>query len=108
MTQRQLMDALIRLAKAREGGSTLAILQELVADDSSDPLRRIRIALGKILWKRNLLAKLPVSSEDSDRALLEQLNSGKPLLQLQQEEDAQALQEMVAEKLDHAAMVERE
>jgi hypothetical protein len=100
MTQKQLMDALIRLVKAQASGTaTLASLLELVADDSSDPVRRIRIALGKILWKRNLLAKLPVAFGESDKKLLRHLDSGKPLLRLkQQEEEDQDQREQLDEQ----------
>jgi len=94
MTQKQLMDALIRLVKAQGSGTaTLASLLEKVADDSFDPVRRIRIALGKILWKRNLLAKLPVGVGESDRRLLRHLDSGKPLLRIKPQETQEQDQE---------------
>lgn len=100
MTQKQLMDALIRLVKAQGGGASLCGLQELVADDSSDPLRRIRIALGKILWKQNRLAKLPVSSEESDKNLLAVLGCGKPLLALKATPDSEPATEQSPESTD--------
>ena len=80
LTQRQLLDALVRLVKANTF-QTMIKLQSMVGDDSADPLRRCRIALGKIIWKRNLLARQAVSSDDSDRLLLQELIAGNQILQ---------------------------
>mmetsp|Transcript_6715 Transcript_6715/g.19384 ORF Transcript_6715/g.19384 Transcript_6715/m.19384 type:complete len:1435 (+) Transcript_6715:359-4663(+) len=108
MTQKQLMDALLRIvttatsvsalassssSSLKVSAPTLATLRSTVADDSSDPLRRIRIALGKILWKRNLLARCPVTCKDSDGQLRSDLLRGKQLVTMrsrggeQEEED---------------------
>jgi hypothetical protein len=86
LTQKQLMDALLRLVKTSLF-QTLMKLQSLVADDSSDPIRRCRIALGKMLWKRNVLARKAVTSQLGDRMLTADLASGKRLLELQSSAD---------------------
>jgi hypothetical protein len=81
LTHKQLMDALIRLVKANQY-RTLLGLQVMVADDSSDPLRRIRVALGKLVWKGNHLSRKQVSTELSDSKLIKNLKENKPLFSI--------------------------
>ena len=69
LTQKQLMDALVRLVKVSQF-QTLMGLQSLVADDSSNPVRRARIALGKLVWKRNQLVRKEVNVDLSDSCLV--------------------------------------
>jgi hypothetical protein len=91
LTQKQLMDALIRLVKANQF-QTLVGLQGLVTDDSSDPIRRSRAALGKLVWKRNELSRKQVTTDLSDSKLTKDLTQG-PLITIQKEvneEDAEA------------------
>jgi hypothetical protein len=81
LTQKQLVDALLRLIRVNPF-QTLMRLQSLVADDSSDPIRRCRIAIGKMLWKRNLIARKAVMSTGSDLLLSIGLSTGKHLIEL--------------------------
>lgn len=78
LTQKQLMDALIRLVKTNRF-QTLLRLQALVAEDSSDPIRRSRVAVGKLVWKRNLLLRKSVDADLSDSGLIQSL-AKQPLL----------------------------
>lgn len=90
LTQKQLMDALVRLVKANQF-QTLLRLQSLVTDDSSDPVRRSRVALGKLVWKRNQLSRKAVSTDLSDAKITKKLAQG-PLVTIQKgtsEEDAE-------------------
>jgi hypothetical protein len=84
LTQKQLGDALIRLVKGN-GYQTMIGLQGLVADDSNDPIRRSRVSLGRLVWKRNQLARKSVTCDLSDDSIAKQL-SGKPLLTYLKEE----------------------
>ena len=81
LTQKQLMDALVRLVKTNKF-QTMIRLQDMVADDSADPIRRCRVALGKLVWKRNQLSRRPVSAELSDSKAVKLL-AEKPLLSIQ-------------------------
>ena len=81
LTQKQLMDALVRLVKVSQF-QTLMGLQSLVADDSSNPVRRARIALGKLVWKRNQLVRKEVNVDLSDSYLVKML-SVTPLVEIQ-------------------------
>jgi hypothetical protein len=74
LTQKQLMDALVRLVKVSQF-QTLMGLQSLVADDSSNPVRRARIALGKLVWKRNQLVRKEVNVDLSDSCLVKMLSA---------------------------------
>ena len=82
LTQKQLMDALLRLVKSNQF-QTMMRLQSLVGDDSNDPLRRTRIGLGKLVWKRNQLVRKAVSSELSDSKLAKLLEK-QPLVSIHQ------------------------
>jgi hypothetical protein len=65
MTPKQVMDALLRLVSQSKYQTTASLIAA-VPDESSDPLRRIRGAIGKLLWKRNQLSKLEVQAEWTD------------------------------------------
>ena len=80
MNQKDLMGALVRLVKGNQV-QTLTRLQSLVGDDSTNPLRRARIALGKLVWKRNQLARKSATTELSDSSLT-QLLARKPLVEI--------------------------
>jgi Bromodomain len=56
-------------------------LQSMVGEDSSDPLKRCRVALGKLVWKRNLLVRKSMDSDLSDAELCRSIVK-KPLLSL--------------------------
>ncbi|KAG7359493.1 hypothetical protein IV203_034591 [Nitzschia inconspicua] len=86
LSQKQLMDAMLRIVKANPF-QTLIKMQTLVADDSSDPIRRCRIALGKMLYKRNLIARKAVTSQVGDKVLTIDLESGKRLIELNSTSD---------------------
>lgn len=88
LTQKQLMDALIRLVKANQF-QTLLGLQGLVGDDSSDPIRRCRTALGKLVWKSNLLNRKSVSTDLSDAKLIKKV-AGEPLVLIKKDVGGEA------------------
>ena len=77
------MDALTRLVKANQF-QTLMGLQALVADDSNDPVRRARVALGKLVWKQNQLVRKSVNTDWSDGRLLKLLKD-KTLVEIRQQ-----------------------
>jgi hypothetical protein len=68
MTQKQLMDTILRLT-SEKGFHTAMGIQNAVPDESSDPYRRIRTALGRLVWKRNQIARVTVQSKWSDQAV---------------------------------------
>lgn len=82
MTAKQLMELVLRLV-SQKGFHTAVGLLSGVSDDSSDPLRRLRTALGRLVYKRNQLALLNVQSEWSDAPIKEFL-SDKPLFRLEE------------------------
>jgi len=84
LTQKQLMDALLRLIKVNQC-QTLLGLQGVVAEDSSDPIRRCRAGLGKLLWKQNQIVRLETSTELSDAEALKELSKSQ-LLTIEEEE----------------------
>jgi len=81
MTQRQLQDAVLRFVSLQYFQTVTGLLTA-VPDDSSDPIRRIRTVLGKLVWKRNQLAQLPVQIEWSDTPIWKSLSQA-PLISLQ-------------------------
>eukprot|EP00980_Cylindrotheca_fusiformis_P002470 scaffold584_cov132-Cylindrotheca_fusiformis.AAC.23 len=85
LTQKQIMEALVRLVRVNQF-QTLLGLQSLVTDDSSDPIRRSRAALGKLVWKRNELSRKEVTTDLSDSKVFEELKRG-PLLTILNETD---------------------
>jgi len=80
MTQKQLMDALLRIT-SEKGYITVSGLVSAVPDDSSDPLRRIRTAVGKLLFKRNQMNRMFACTELSDDRILKAVREA-PLLQV--------------------------
>lgn len=85
LTQKQLMDALLRFIKASQC-QTLLKLQGVVAEDSSDPIRRCRAGLGKLLWKQNQIVRLETSTGLSDALALKELSKNH-LLTIEEEKD---------------------
>ena len=77
----QLMEAILRLIKT-SSFQTLMKLQSLVADESTDPVRRYRVALGKMVWKQNVISRKAVGAGAGDAELEGYLASGKQLLTL--------------------------
>jgi Bromodomain len=75
LTMKQLMDALLRAVSVRPV-PTLAGLLQAVPDDSSDPVKRTRTALGRLLYKRHQLARLEVDTTTTDANVWEQLQLG--------------------------------
>ncbi|KAL3916572.1 MAG: hypothetical protein SGILL_005115 [Bacillariaceae sp.] len=88
LSQKQLMDASLRLIKTSPF-QTLMKLNALVADDSSDPIRRARIALGKMVWKQNLIVRKQVIPGAGDEALESDVASGNLLLALKSAPDGE-------------------
>lgn len=78
MSQKQLMDTILRLVSHRPMGTLMGLISA-IADDSADPLRRMRISLGRLLWKRNQIARLLVHTEWTDQPLRNRLAKG-PIL----------------------------
>ncbi|KAL3930167.1 MAG: hypothetical protein SGBAC_011880, partial [Bacillariaceae sp.] len=85
LTQKQLMDALLRLIKVNQC-QTLLGLQGVVAEDSSDPIRRCRAGLGKLLWKQNQIVRLETSTDLSDSKALKALSKSR-LLTIEEKKD---------------------
>lgn len=87
MSQKQLMETVFNLCK-QSTGHTLVGLQGLVGDEATSPIERLRLSLGRLLCKRNQLARLKTANIWSDRALWKSLEAGplcnqedeKPLL----------------------------
>lgn len=111
LTQKQLQDAMIRLIKTNKF-QTLLRIQAMVGDDSSDPLKRCRIALGKLLCKRNLLARKAMDADLSDAKILESITAA-PLLSLpppENEDDTLETDAMVSQPvvptLDEKALID--
>ena len=65
MSHKQLMDTIVRMAY-QQPFQTMMALQSLVAEESNNPLHRIRVALGKLLWKHNLVNRVCVNSVWTD------------------------------------------
>ena len=86
LTQKQLMDAILRLT-SQKGFHTAFGLHSAVPDESSDPLRRIRASLGKLVWKRNQLARLEVNLDWTDELVRSSLEQG-PLVELPKEQSS--------------------
>jgi Bromodomain len=99
LTQKQVQDALIRLVKANKF-QTLLRLQALVGDDSSDPLKRCRVALGKLVWKRNLMVRKSMDSDLSDAELVNSIRK-VPLLSLPSVEEDTDLEISKPPEPDH-------
>lgn len=78
MSQKQLLDAILRFT-SQNVVQTASSLLASIPEESTDPLRRLRTALGRVLWKRNQIAKLGVSTEWTDGPLFDRTLSG-PLI----------------------------
>ena len=72
MTLKQMMDALLRITSLRPFATMLDLLSA-VQDDSTDPIRRMRNALGRIIYKRNQLAQQKVTTDWTDQTCMKQL-----------------------------------
>lgn len=84
MSQKQLTDTIVRLCKQSKF-NTLLGLQTLVGDDSSNPVHRLRTALGRVIWKRNQVTMCKVTSVWSDQPLWTALKTA-PLRTTEDEE----------------------
>lgn len=73
MTLKQLMDALLRIVSTRPSATILDLLAA-VQDDSTDPVRRMRSSMGRIIWKRNQLTRLDVTTSWTDSPCLKHLS----------------------------------
>eukprot|EP00977_Amphora_coffeiformis_P012946 scaffold3304_cov154-Amphora_coffeaeformis.AAC.5 len=76
MTLKQMMDAMLRITSLRPFATMLDLLSA-IQDDSTDPIRRMRNALGRIVYKRNQLARLDVTTEWTDKDCLKLLCSSE-------------------------------
>ena len=76
MTLKQMMDAILRITSLRPFATMLDLLAA-IQDDSTDPIRRMRNALGRIVYKRNQLARLDVTTEWTDKDCLKALYSAE-------------------------------
>jgi hypothetical protein len=84
------MDTIVRMAYTQPF-QTMAALTALVAEESSNPMHRIRVALGKLLWKHNQVTRVRVNSVWTDMPCWNVLQA-KSLLQVP-EQIIQAVQE---------------
>ena len=81
LTAKQLVELILRLCSEKKA-PTIFQLQSIVAEDGTqDPVRRLRTALGKLVWRRNQLARLAPSTAWTDQLLCDTLKK-KPLLQI--------------------------
>jgi hypothetical protein len=78
LTLKQLMDAMLRRTSERPF-VTLMDLVTAMQDDSTDPVRRMRSGLGRLVYKRNQLAMHEVTTEWTDKDSLHQLSSVESL-----------------------------
>jgi Bromodomain len=78
LNHKQLMDALLRLIST-SSYQTSSSLASTVLDNSSDPHRRIRYAIGKLLWKRNQISRIAADPGLSDGPVTELIDE-TPLL----------------------------
>ena len=75
LTLKQLMETLLRIV-SQNPCRTLADLLEKVPDGSTDPMRRMRNALGRLVWKRRQLSHLRVNTEWTDSPIRKTMFSG--------------------------------
>jgi Bromodomain len=66
--QKQLMELIVRTCK-QTSMHTLAGLQLLIGDDSTNPVQRLRTALGRLIWKRNQISVMKATTVWSDQPL---------------------------------------
>ena len=85
MTPKQLMDTLLRMTSQTDFQTALGLLAA-VPDESTDPLRRIRTALGRLVWKRNQLARITIDDDVSNKHIISSLAT-KPLLKFDENDD---------------------
>ncbi|KAI2490556.1 bromodomain-containing protein [Fragilaria crotonensis] len=88
MSQKQLVQTIVRICK-HSLMHTLIGIRALVGDDSSNPVHRLRTALGRAIWKRNQIERCSVTSVWSDQPLWSALNRA-PLLSPLDEENSDA------------------
>ena len=88
LTAKQLVDLILRLCSERSTAPTIFQLESIVAEDGTqDPVKRLRTALGKLVWRRNQLARLTPCTSWTDKLLGETVHR-KSLLQITHEEPA--------------------
>ena len=75
---KSLMETLCRQLSSKSFAS-LADLMAQIPDESTDPMRRMRNALGRLVWKRHQLCRLPVSSILTDLPVWKRLDKGSLL-----------------------------
>ena len=88
MSQKQLVQTIVRICK-HSIMHTLVGIQALVGDDSSNPVHRLRTALGRAIWKRNQIDVCRVTSVWSDQPLWASLKNG-PLWTTHEDENPDA------------------
>ena len=74
LTLKQLMDAMLRKTSERPFATLLDLLTAM-QDDSTDPIRRMRNGLGRLVYRRNQLALREVSTDLTDKDCLDQVSS---------------------------------
>ena len=106
LTLKQLSDALLRLVKATPC-QTLMKLLSTVGDDSSDPMRRLRTSIGKMIWKRNLICRKSVTSTTSDAEVTKLLEGGNALLSLGSETEGSTAEISHEDAVDFTNYIQR-
>ena len=90
LTAKQLVELILRLCSEKSTAPTIFQLESIVSEDGTqDPVKRLRTALGKLVWRRNQLARLTPCTSWTDKFLREFVNH-KSLLQISHEEAAVA------------------
>lgn len=78
MSQKQLMGTILRFCQ-QDAGHTMTSLQALVAEESTNPVQRLRTSLGRLVWKRHQLVRDPVSTHWNDKPIYETLQEPEGL-----------------------------
>eukprot|EP00521_Asterionellopsis_glacialis_P014160 CAMPEP_0195296922 /NCGR_PEP_ID=MMETSP0707-20130614/20420_1 /TAXON_ID=33640 /ORGANISM="Asterionellopsis glacialis, Strain CCMP134" /LENGTH=65 /DNA_ID=CAMNT_0040358557 /DNA_START=28 /DNA_END=222 /DNA_ORIENTATION=+ len=64
MTQKQLLDAVYRLCCTAP--QSLLGLNDTLKEETANPFQRLRTVMGKLVWKRNQVVQMVVSTIQSD------------------------------------------
>ena len=78
LSQKQIMDALLRLISSpKQPYQTLVGLLHALPDDSTDPMKRMRTVIGKLLFKRNQVSRMEVQTLATDSEIWNMLHHKK-------------------------------
>ena len=79
LSHKQIMDAFLRLiSSSKQPYQTLVGMLHSLPDDSSDPIKRFRTVIGKLLFKRNQLSRMEVQTMATDSEIWNMLQTKLP------------------------------